>query len=535
MNLKNLATAVLLCVFFACKQTPPSEYQIIPQPQSIIYNNGMAKLSGNLNLFFSPELKNEAEFLINYFVTETGINIATIKNENDADILLSINSSEKNEREGSYQLCVSPTKIKITANNKPGIFYGIQSLRQILQKTEHGYQIQCGTITDSPAFVWRSFMLDEGRHFKGKEVVKKLLDEMTLLKMNVFHWHLTEDQGWRIEIKKYPRLTEIGSKRDSTEVDNFGSNRFDGKPHSGFYTQDEIREIVAYAADRHILIVPEIEMPGHSSAAIASYSWLGTSGKEIKVPCKFGVQYDIYNVADPKVLNFFNDVFDEVISLFPSPVVHIGGDEPRYDQWNASPQIKSYMKDNGLNTSAELLVFFTNNISEMLKNKGKRMMGWNDITGDKLHEYQSDSDTREVAQKLAEGTIVQFWKGDSALIKKTIKQGYEIVNSYHEFTYLDYNYESISLSKAYSFNPIPAGLSPEMEAKVLGMGCQMWGEFIPTVEKMNQQVFPRLAAYAECAWTQNDQKNYDRFMLALPALLERWKSGGIIAGMVSSN
>ena len=290
---------------------------------------------------------------------------------------------------------------------------------------------------------------------------------------------------------------------------------------------------MAYAADRHILVVPEIEMPGHSSASIAAYPWLGTTGKQIKVPCKFGVQYDIYNVTDPRVIAFFNDVIDEVISLFPSPVIHIGGDEVRYDQWNASPQVKSFMANNGLKTPAELQVFFTNNISNMLLAKKKRMMGWNEITGDKLQEYQSVADTKGVSQKLADGTIVQFWKGDSTLMLNTVKKGYEIVNSYHEYTYLDYDYKSIPLAKAYSFNPIPKGLPKEMESKVLGFGCQMWCEFIPTTESMNLKVFPRLAVYAECGWTSTEKKNYERFQKSLPYLLNRWKAEGITYGPVN--
>lgn len=260
--------------------------------------------------------------------------------------------------------------------------------------------------------------------------------------------------------------------------------------------------------------------------------WLGTTGRQIKVPCKFGVQYDIYNVTDPRVIAFFNDVVDEVISLFPSPVIHIGGDEVRYDQWSASVPVKSFMAKNGLKTPAELQVFFTNNISGMLQAKNKRMMGWNDITGDKLHEYQSVADTKDVSQKLADGTIVQFWKGDSSLIVNTIKKGYEIVNSYHEYTYLDYDYKSIPLSKAYSFNPIPKGLPKVMEGKVLGLGCQMWGEFIPTTESMNLKVYPRLAAYAECGWTSQGKRNYDRFQKSLPYFLNRWKAKGIIYGPI---
>ena len=520
-------------LLFGCKQTPIVDYQIIPEPQSIAYSSGQLSLTETVKIAFSKELAKEAELMKEYLFADFGLKVQTVENQNDADVLLLLNHEVKTVKSGGYKLEVSKRKIAITSDSNAGIFNGIQSLRQIIQNKEGKFAVQQGIIKDFPSFSWRSFMLDEGRHFKGKQVVKQLLDEMSLLKMNVFQWHLTEDQGWRIEIKKYPKLTEVGSTRDSTEINHFNSNIYDGKPHGGYYTQDEIKEIVDYAADRHIQIVPEIEMPGHSSAAIAAYPWLGTTDKQIKVPCKFGVQYDIYNVTDPKVIGFFNDVIDEVIALFPSTVIHIGGDEVRYDQWNSSTQVKSFMAKNRLKTPAELQVFFTNNISNMLLAKNKRMMGWNDITGDKLHEYQSDADTKQVSQKLANGTIVQFWKGDSTLMLNTVKKGYDIVNSYHEYTYLDYDYKSIPLSKAYSFNPVPKGLPKEMEAKVLGLGCQMWGEFIPTTESMNLKVYPRLAAYAECGWTSPEKKNFGRFQKSLPYFLNRWKAEGIIYGPVN--
>lgn len=384
-------------------------------------------------------------------------------------------------------------------------------------------------ITDYPAFSWRAFMLDEGRYFKGKEVVFRLLDEMARLKMNVFHWHLTDDQGWRIEIKKYPKLTEVGAWRDSSEINHFGSNIFDGKPHGGFYTQEEIKEVVAYAEKRHIMVVPEIEMPGHASAAIASYPWLGTSGKQIKVPGKFGVQYDIFNVADLRVIQFLEDVMDEMIALFPAPVFHIGGDEVRYNQWKESAIVQEYMRKHNLRTPAELQVFFTNRISNVLASKGRRMMGWNEITGDKLHDFQSETDT-EGKQKLAAETIVQCWKGDPKLIKEAIEKGYDVVNSYHSHTYLDYTYKDIPLEKAYNFNPVPEGLTAEQQKKVLGLGCQMWGEFTPTVESMNLKIYPRIAAYAEAAWTEISNRDYERFRNALVFCLKRWKEEGIVVG-----
>lgn len=530
MKFKSLFFIFLSCVLFACKQTTVVDYQVIPEPQSIVYASGSLSLNESVKIAFPEEAVIEGELLKDYLLADFGLKGHTSADINDSDIALLLSPEVNIGIPEGYKLDVGKKKITISSGSNAGIFYGIQTLRQIIQKKEGEYTVQQGIIEDFPSFSWRSFMLDEGRHFKGKQVVKQLLDEMALLKMNVFHWHLTEDQGWRIEIKKYPKLTEVGSYRDSTEINHFHSNIYDGEPHSGFYTQDEIKEIVAYAADRHIQIVPEIEMPGHSSAAIAAYPWLGTTGKPIKVPCKFGVQYDIYDVTDPKVIAFFNDVIDEVIALFPSPVIHIGGDEVRYDQWNASASVKSFMAKNRLKTPAELQVFFTNNISNMLRTKNKRMMGWNEITGDKLHEFQSDADTKEVSQKLADGTIVQFWKGDSTLMLNTVKKGYEIVNSYHEYTYLDYDYKSIPLSKAYSFNPIPEGLPKNLEARVLGLGCQMWGEFIPTTESMNFKVYPRLAAYAECGWTSPEKKNYERFQRSLVYFLNRWKSEGIIYG-----
>lgn len=521
---------ISLCFLFlcACQVPPVEEYTIIPQPQEISYTPGFFKMSNQPVISYSGNLVNEAQYLQNILAADFSVN-ATLK-EGKGDINLVLDPAVLADKPEGYQLEVASGKIAIKSSTPAGVLNGVQTLRQIIKEKDGKYVVQRAAVSDYPAFSWRAFMLDEGRYFKGKDVVLKLLDEMAGLKMNVFHWHLTNDQGWRIEIKKYPKLTEVGAYRDSSEINHFGSDVYDGKPHGGFYTQAEIKEIVDYASKRHITIVPEVSMPGHASAAIASYPWLGTSGKQIKVPGKFGVHYEVFNVSDPKVMQFFDDVTNEVIALFPGSVFHIGGDEVKYDQWKASPVIRSYMAKNGLKTPAELQVYFTNEISNMLASKGKRMMGWNEITGDKLHEYQSAEDTKEVEQQLAKGTIVHFWKGDPALIKKTIDKGYDVVNSYHEYTYIDYNYESIPLSKAYSFNPVPEGLSPEEQSRVLGLGCQMWGEFIPTVESMNRLVYPRIAAYAETGWTGADKKDYNRFLRSLDYFTGKWTAEGIVIG-----
>ncbi|MCW3466566.1 beta-N-acetylhexosaminidase [Chitinophaga nivalis] len=422
-----------------------------------------------------------------------------------------------------YLLQVQPDHIRITAASNTGIFYGIQSLRQLIMPQEQAYAIDAVEITDKPRFSWRAFMLDEGRYFKGPAAVKRLLDEMALLKMNVFHWHLTDDQGWRIEIKKYPLLTQVGSKRDSTQTGGWNSPTYDGKPHAGYYTQEEIRDIIRYAADRHITIVPEIEMPGHASAAIAAYPWLGTRHQPITVPVKFGVQYDVFNVADPKVIGFLQDVLQEVMALFPSKVIHIGGDEVKYDQWKADAGVNAYMQAHQLRTPADLQIAFTNRISNYLAGKQRRMAGWNEIMGHKLHEYTDTADV-SAKEKLAAGTIVQFWKGELQLITEAVAKGYEVINSYHAMTYLDYSYEEISLEKAFRFDPVPTGLDPKYQAKILGSGCQMWGEWIPDEKAMQHQVYPRLAAYANSDWAEPANKDFENFKSALTYFLQRWKT-----------
>lgn len=523
---------VLFCsLFLCCCQAPPvEEYALIPQPAAVAYTPGFAKIKAQPTIGYPGELANEALLLQSYLTADFSLQGNLQEGGKSEDVTLLLDPTVLPDQKEGYILDATSGDIVIKANSPAGVLNGIQTLRQIVKEKDGKYAVQKATVTDYPAFSWRAFMLDEGRYFKGKEVVFNLLDQMAALKMNTFHWHLTNDQGWRIEIKKYPKLTEIGAFRDSSEINHFSSDVYDGKPHGGFYTQEEIKEVVAYAAKRHITIVPEVSMPGHACAAIASYPWLGTSGKQIRVPGKFGVHYEAFNVSDPRVMQFFEDVIDEVITLFPGKVFHIGGDEVKYDQWKASPAIRTYMAQKQLKTPAELQVYFTNQISELLVSKGKTMMGWNEITGDKLHEYQSEADTKEVEQQLAPGTIVHFWKGDPVLMKKAIEKGYNVINATHSDTYLDYTYESIPLTKSYSFNPIPEGLTDAQKSKVLGLGCQMWGEFTPTVESMNLKTYPRLAAYAEVGWTDVTNKNYERFLHALDYFLTKWTEQGIVYG-----
>ena len=534
MTIKSLFLLCFLTVLNITNITS-QEIHITPRPQKLIIKSGAFKINNETQIVFNESSKKIVKDLQNYFSKEFNITTKLTEYQNLKNNFLAFQIDESFTDE-AYDLTISDNNIIICANTKRGWFYGLQTLKQICSfnayysKYEKYIEVKNLKIEDKPSFKWRAFMLDEARYFKGMEQVKMLLDEMAYLKMNVFHWHLVDDQGWRIEIKKYPKLTEIGSKRKSTQIGplQWESPIQSAEPHEGFYTQEQIKEIINYAADRHITIVPEIEMPGHSTAAIASYSWLGTSKKEIEVPIKFGVGKDVYDVTNPRVYQFLTDVLDEVMALFPSKVIHIGGDEVKYNHWKASTSVLKYMTEKKLKTPADLQVYFTNSISKYLQSKGRRMMGWNEIMGHNLHHYQDKKDT-ETSQKLAKETIIHFWKGDVNLATTAASNGYEIVNSLHSYTYLDYKYKNLPLSKAYSFNPIPKGLDKNYHSKIIGLGCQMWGEWIPTNGNMHYQTFPRIAAYAEIGWTSLENKDFEKFKKALENLYQKWGKQGIYA------
>jgi len=506
------------------------QVQIIPQPSSISYGNGSFELGDKVKIHASEDLENEVQFLS--ALLEKGFCKTPKLSKKKKGIVLTLDKTLKNELgEEGYTLSVKKKGVFIRAATATGVFYGLQSFRQLLpvdfefDEQENAIEIPFVEITDKPRFPWRAFMLDVSRHFQGKEVIKNMLDQMAMLKMNTFHWHLTDDQGWRIEIKKYPRLTEIGSKRKDTQLSRKSEERV-GKPHEGFYTQSEIKEILAYAESKHITVVPEIEMPGHATAAIAAYPWLSSMGVPQEVSVTFGKLDDSFNIADPEVVSFLTDVLDEVINLFPGQVIHIGGDEVNFKPWEDSKVAQDFMQKKGLETPIDLQIYFTNQISNYIDSRGKRMMGWNEIMGTDIHE--DDGETKaEAKQKLANSAIVHFWKGDLKLIIEAVAEGYNVVNSNHWDTYLDYTYERTPLSKSYAFNPIPEGLNVEYHSKILGTGAQMWSEWIPTVASMQQQVFPRMAAYAEVGWTALENKDFQRFEEAMQLIKQRWKLMGI--------
>jgi hexosaminidase len=408
--------------------------------------------------------------------------------------------------------------VTISAPTAAGVFFGLQTLRQLLpvevearHPLDADWRFPCVVIEDWPRFPWRGFMLDEGRHFQGRETVLQILDLMALQKLNVFHWHLTEDQGWRIEIKKYPRLTECGAHRPGTSLSMLGG-KHDGIPHGGYYTQTEIREIVAYAAARHITVVPEIEMPGHSLAALASYPEFSCTGGPFEVATGPGINSDIYCAGKERTFVFLQAVLDEIMELFPSPIIHIGGDEAPKDRWRKCPDCQRRIREQGLKDEHALQVWFTNRIAAVLDAGGRRLMGWNQI----------------LEPGLAPSAVVHYWFGDREKLARAIREDHrQVVMSTYLDTYLDHSYSLMPLSRAYRYEPVPPGLSEAGSAAVLGLEFPLWGEWLPTRARLDYQAWPRLTALAETSWTLKARKDYPGFLRRLGPFLERLDRLGI--------
>ncbi len=426
-----------------------------------------------------------------------------------------------------YQLKVSKDGITINANSEAGCFYGIQTLRWLLRPwdlpKDSGANtmltIICCEIVDYPRFPYRGYMLDEGRYFLGVDMVKSVLDWMALLKLNRFHWHLTEDQGWRIEIKKYPRLTEIGAWRSETIVGrqsrDSAARQFDGVRHGGFYTQDDIREVVAYARDRFVTVIPEIEMPGHAIAAIAAYPELGVDAAGTTVATTFGVFDNILNPTDATV-HFMQDVLTEVMGLFPSEFIHVGGDEAAKGRWKASAAVQARIKELGLANEAELQSWFIKQMDTFLTAHKRRLVGWDEI----------------LEGGLAPGAVVTSWRGIKGGIAAA-RADHDVVMAPTSNTYFDY-YQSkatvleplaiggyLPLETAYAFEPVPPDLEPQYRKHILGAQGQVWTEYMKTPKQVEYMAYPRMSALAEVVWTPADQKDFGDFSARLDTHLRR--------------
>ncbi len=426
----------------------------------------------------------------------------------------------------AYRLTVAPDGIRIAAGGPAGAFYGVQSLRQLLpphtlRRTaldEGPWELGCVEIEDRPRFAWRGVLLDVARHFFTKRDVLRLLDQMALHKLNVLHLHLTDDQGWRLEIRRYPRLTEVGSWR--TESQPGWNDTGDGRPHGGYYTQDDVREIVAYAAARHILVVPEVDVPGHTRAALAAYPELGNTGEQLRVATGWGVKPDILNVSDA-TLDFVRRVFDEVVELFPSPIISVGGDECPKDQWKASPAAQARMAELGLRNEDELQSWFLRQVSDHLRAHGRQLLGWDEIL--------------EGGPPPA-ATVVS-WRDNHGAVRAA-REGHRVITSPARRVYLDYRASDspdepvpvgtvLPVEEVHAFEPVPAELAGTPAADlVIGAQCGLWTEAIDNVRALDYQAFPRLSAFAETVWCAAERDPAD-FAERLAHHLRRLEALGV--------
>lgn len=486
---------------------------LLPKPVKVEVLAGEFQPGPGTQIYADEANRDNAASLHELLSAATGFTLPVLPlNENGEGICLRLNPELAHLGKEGYHLRVTPQAVTLEAPTTAGVFYALQTLRQLLPASiERGEPLPGGTwrlpaveIEDWPRFAWRGFMLDEGRHFQGKETVLQVLDLMALHKLNVFHWHLTEDQGWRIQIKAYPRLTEVGAWRVGTSQGVRG--RHDGLRHGGFYTQEDIRQVVAYAAQRHITIVPEIELPGHSLAALAAYPELSCSGGPFEVATQFGIFADVYCAGKEAVFTFLENVLDEVMDLFPSPYIHIGGDEAPKKRWKACPDCQRRIREENLKDEHALQVYFTNRILAYLAKRGRRAVGWNQI----------------LEQGLAKEAVVQYWMGSRKTLVQAIRADRrQVVMSSYLDTYLDHAYSLMPLSRAYRYEPLPAELSEDEAACILGLEFPLWGEFVRSRARLDYQAWPRLSAMAETAWTPREQKDLADFQARLAYLLKR--------------
>ncbi len=418
-----------------------------------------------------------------------------------------------------YEIEITKSNIIVKASTAAGCLYAIQTLRQLakldLLRKDEDILLHCGIIKDRPRFKWRGLMLDESRHFFGKDEVKRILDHMLMNKLNVFHWHLTDDQGWRIEIKKYPLLTEIGSVRRGTHIHGWQRADLDRdviwEEYGGFYTQEDIREIVQYAGERNISIVPEIDMPAHFAAAMAAYKYLGCRELEREVPFYFGGKIPLkMGIKDwnrsscagkESTYRFIYDVIDEIVTLFPFPYFHIGGDEAPKDEWKKCPHCRKVIKENGLKNEEELQSHFNNRIAAYLREKGCRLIGWNEILNTPI---------------LDRSIIGQYWTPQrDKCAERYVNEGGTLIMSRHHAFYFDMPYAMVPLQNTYNFEPVHQGIKPASEKRIMGLEAPIWTEWIDGREKLDLNLFPRMQALAEVCWTPKENKDFEDFLQRL--------------------
>jgi hexosaminidase len=532
-------------VFISCFATAltAQEINIIPQPVSV----KQPKIAGSFAVtpattivLEGSGLENSVDFFNDYLQQFYHFKLKTAKSSTSKNVIVLNYERMDNKLAGAYTLKADNKGVYIAGDNETAVFYGIQTLIQLLpvvntEISTYNSQLPIPfvSITDYPRFGYRGLMLDVGRHFFPVEFVKKYIDFIALHKMNYFHWHLTEDQGWRIEIKKYPRLTETGAWRNGTIIGHNPGTGSDNTRHGGFYTQEEIKEVIAYAKKRYITIIPEIEMPGHGSAAIAAYPWLScfpaeptkisenasdiskaAGGKQVQE--KWGVFEDVFCAGNDSTFSFLQDVLDEVIALFPSTYIHVGGDECPKTNWKRCPKCQARMQQLGLKTEHELQSYFIQRMEKYINKKHRKLIGWDEI----------------LEGGLAQNATVMSWRGEKGGIEAA-KQNHDVVMTPTTYVYFDYSQTKhedslviggfLPLEKVYSYEPIPPVIDATQAKYILGGQANLWTEYTANPQKIEYMIFPRLTALSEVLWSPKEKKDYSDFGKRLEFQFKRYE------------
>ena len=530
---KQLMTACMLAgtlMLGACTGTPPvtKEVSIVPITNHLEETNGAFVLKSNTSIgVIDAELIPAAEYLADMLSRATGYDLKVKEGEGTITLAL----GDVQGKEGAYTLTAESDKVNITGNSYGGVIAGIESLRQLFPPQIESKEIVKGTdwaipavnIQDAPRFEWRGIMLDVSRHFYTIGEVKELLDVMALYKMNKFHWHLTDDQGWRIEIKKYPKLTTVGGYRKKTIVGYMWDNptEWNTKRYGGFYTQEDIKEVVAYAKKRFVEIIPEIEMPGHSVAALTAYPEYSCTGGPFEVEGRWGVFNDIYCTKE-STFTFMQDILDEVVELFPSSYIHLGGDEAPRIRWKNCVHCQERMKQEHLTKEAELQTYFINRIENYLNTKGKKIIGWDEI----------------LEGGIPQRATVMSWRGEKGGIHAA-KARYDVImspNIYMYFNCLQSKVNEkkignpnrvITLEKVYNYHPVPEVLSADEAKHIKGVQANLWTEYMSALDEMEYMLYPRVAALSEVAWSKKENKDYERFCTRLESIRRHYDVLGV--------
>ena len=510
-----LCAAILLS---ACtQQRSEANYDIIPQPKEMALNDEKPFLVVvSTNIYYEKGLEREAQFLNEYFneILSYGLDVVEYQGQTEG-ILLKLEPENFNQAE-AYEIDITTKQMVVKGADAAGVFHGIQTLRKSLplpsSETKIPVFFPCGTIRDWPNFGYRGMHLDPCRHFMDLDSVKIYIDMLALHNMNQFHFHLSEDQGWRIEIKKYPELTQIGAYRDGTVIGHNG-NLYDNIRHGGFYTQEELKDLIQYAAERHINIIPEIDLPGHMQAALACYPQLGCTGGPYEVWKRWGVSEDVLCAGNEEAMKFVEDVLNEVMDLFPSPYIHIGGDECPKVKWEECPKCQKKIKELGIKGDDRfskedyLQSYVMNRMAKVVEARGRRVIGWDEI----------------LEGNVSETAIIMSWRGTEGGIEAA-RKGHDVIMAPCSHLYFDY-YQSediasepvciggyLPVSRVFEFQPLPKELTPEEQKHIIGVQANIWTEYIASFNHVQYMAMPRMDALTELQWNNPEERDFDAFV-----------------------